>query len=268
MFELKRKNEGTIGVFSTFVNGFAVGTGGLTESAAKKAGFDIVTEVASGPDRHPGGMPGASDLNVKLIFEKETGIILGGQVWGGISVGELLNSISAAITGKMKADEIATFQMGTHPALTASPIAYQLVNAAENALSKTKRQKVLLVDDDHDFVTVIKAVLSGQPYTVDVAYNKKEAMNKIEAEKPDLLLLDIMMENVDDGFTICRQLKSDPDYWHIPIISMSAIAKETGISPEIGEHFNVDDFIDKPVKAKELLQKIETFLKKKERQYS
>lgn len=268
LFELKRKNEGTIGVFSTFVGGLAVGTAGLTESAAKKAGFDIVTEVASGPDRHPGGMPGASDLNVKLIFEKETGIIIGGQVWGGVSVGELLNSISAAITGKMKADDIATFQMGTHPALTASPIAYQLVNAAENALSKTKRQRVLVVDDDHDFVTVIKSILSGQPYIVDVAYNKEEAMDKIEAEKPDLLLLDIMMENVDDGFTICRQLKSDPDYWHIPIISMSAIAKETGISPEIGEHFNVDDFIDKPVKAKELLQKIETFLKKKERQYS
>ena len=163
----------------------------------------------------------------------------------------------------MKADDIATFQMGTHPALTASPIAYQLVNAAENALSKTKRQRVLVVDDDHDFVTVIKSILSGQPYIVDVAYNKEEAMDKIEAEKPDLLLLDIMMENVDDGFTICRQLKSDPDYWHIPIISMSAIAKETGISPEIGEHFKVDDFIDKPVKAKELLQKIETFLKKK-----
>lgn len=262
LFELKRKNEGTIGVFSTFVGGLAVGTAGLTESAAKKAGFDIVTEIASGPDRHPGGMPGASNLHVKLIFEKDTGVILGGQVWGGVSTGELLNSISAAITSRMKADDIATFQMGTHPALTASPIAYQLVNAAENALSKTKRQKVLLVDDDHDFVTAMKALLSGQPYTVDVAYNKEEAMKKIEAEKPDLILLDIMMDSVDDGFTICQELKSDPEHWHIPIVAMSAIAKEKGISPGIGEHFKADDFIEKPVKAKELLEKIETFLKK------
>jgi len=262
LFELKRKNEGAIGVFSTFVAGLAVGTAGLTESAAKKAGFDIVTEIATGPDRHPGEMPGVSDLHVKLIFEKDTGIILGGQVWGGVSVGEILNSISAAITGKMKADDIATFQMGTHPALTASPIAYQLVNAAENALRKTKRQRVLLVDDDHDFVTALMALFSGQPYAVDVAYNREEAMKKLEAEKPDLILLDIMMESVDDGFTICQQLKSDPEYWNIPIIAMSAIAKEMGISPGIGEHFKADDFIEKPINAKELLEKIETFLKK------
>ena len=72
-------------------------------------------------------------LKVKLVFEKSTGVILGGQVVGAESAGELINAISACIQRKMTADEIAVFQTGTHPALTASPIAYQLVNAAEMA---------------------------------------------------------------------------------------------------------------------------------------
>lgn len=263
LFELKRENEGTIGVFSTYVGGLAIGTAGLTESAAKKAGFEIVTEASSGPDRHPGIMPGASDLHVKLVIERNTGALLGGQVRGGVSTGEILNAISAAITGGMKVDDIVTFQMGTHPALTASPIAYQLVNAAENALSKIKRWKVLMIEDDHDFIDAVMAILSGQFYAVDFACTREDAMKKIESEKPDLILLDIMLEKVDDGFTICRELKSDPEYCDIPIVAMSAIAKEAGLSPGIGEHFKADDFIEKPVRAEELLDKIEIHLNRR-----
>lgn len=260
LFYLKRKNEGTIGVFATMVNGLTVGTAGLTEVAAKKAGYDVIAEVASGPDRHPGGMPGCSELYVKLLFEKKSGKLLGGQVRGGVSGGELLNAISAAISAGMIADDVATFQMGTHPALTASPIAYQLVNAAENAVSHIRKPRILMVEDDHDFVIAIKAILSSQPYTVDVAYNRQEAMKKIESEKPDLLLLDIMLDEVDDGFTICRELKSDPEYWSIPILAMSAISKEAGLDPGLGEHFQADDFLAKPVKAMELIEKIKKHL--------
>lgn len=138
LFELKRQNKGAIGVFSTIIGDLAIGVAGLTENAAKKAGFDIVKGMASAPDRHPGVMPGASELNVKLIFLRDTGVLVGGQVWGGVSAGELLNAISTSISGRMKADEIAMFQMGTHPALTASPIVYQIVDAAENALRKMR----------------------------------------------------------------------------------------------------------------------------------
>ena len=74
-------------------------------------------------------------MKVKLVFNKKTGEILGGQIRGGKSAGELANTISACIQKKMTADDIATFQLGTHPAVTASPIAYQLVNAAELALN-------------------------------------------------------------------------------------------------------------------------------------
>jgi CheY-like chemotaxis protein len=160
----------------------------------------------------------------------------------------------------MSAENIATFQMGTHPALTASPIAYQLVNAAENALSKIKRPRILMVEDDPDFVEATMAILSSQPYSVDAAYNRKEAMEKIEADKPDLILLDIMLENVDDGFKVCQEIKSDPEYWNIPVIAMSAIAEKAGVSPGLGEHFKADYFIEKPIKAPELLGKIKEFL--------
>lgn len=136
LFELRRQNEGALGVFSTIVGDLVIGTAGLTERAAEEAEIGVITGVATASDRHPGVMPGASELHVKLLFSKYTGVLVGGQVWGSVSAGELLNVISACISGKMTADEMATFQMGTHPALTASPIAYQLVNAAEGALSK------------------------------------------------------------------------------------------------------------------------------------
>jgi len=260
LFDLKRKSDGAIGVFATVVNGLTVGTAGLTESAARNAGYETVTEIASGPDRHPGGMPGMSNLNVKLVFDKKTGRILGGQVWGGNSGGELLNAIAAQITAGMKADDIARFQIGTHPALTASPIAYHLVNAAEKAMSLIETPSILIVEDDRDFVGALTAVLSGQPYDLTVAHTREEAMAKLAEKKPSLILLDIMLDHVDDGFTICRELKADPQYWDIPIIAMSAISRDAGIDPGIGDHFKVDDFLTKPVKAKDLMEKIEQYI--------
>jgi len=73
-------------------------------------------------------------------------------------------------------------------------------------------------------------------------------------------LLDIMLDEVDDGFTICRELKSDPEYWSIPILAMSAISREAGIDPGLGDHFKADDFLEKPVKAVDLIEKIRKHL--------
>ena len=97
-----------------------------------------MTGEASAPDKHPGCMPDTHDLTVKLVFDAHTDVILGGQAYGGVSTGEMANFIGALIQQKARADEIATFQIGTHPALTASPIAYQVVNAAEDALRKQR----------------------------------------------------------------------------------------------------------------------------------
>jgi len=136
LFGLKRRNEGVIGSFATIIGDSGIGLAGLTETAAKGAGFDVVTGEVKTPDKHPGSIPGATEFRVKLVFEKTTQEILGGQVCGGITVGEVVNVLSALIQNKMTANAVATFQYGTHPFFTPSPIPYPIVNAAEVALTK------------------------------------------------------------------------------------------------------------------------------------
>ena len=139
LFGPRRVNMGVIGVYSTLLGDTAFAAAGLTETSAKESGFRIVVGEAEAVNRHPGCMPGAESMRVKLIFEAGSRVILGGQVSGARSGGELINAISACIHQRMTADDIATFQTGTHPALTASPIAYQLVNAAEMAIAASWR---------------------------------------------------------------------------------------------------------------------------------
>ena len=134
----RRRNQGTIGVFGTMIADTAMGVAGLTERAAKNFGFDLVTAEAAAVDRHPGAMPGARELQVKLIFDRSSGKMIGGEACGGITAGEIANVMAQAIAGGMTADEIAAAQIGTHPALTASPLVYQIVNAAEEAVVKLR----------------------------------------------------------------------------------------------------------------------------------
>ena len=138
LFSVRRANAGVIGVYSTILGNTAFAAAGLTERAARDAGYRVMVGQAEALNRHPGCMPGAENLKVKLVFEAGTGVILGGQISGAASGGELINAVSACISKRMTADDIATFQAGTHPGLTASPISYQLVNAAEAALASAK----------------------------------------------------------------------------------------------------------------------------------
>lgn len=138
LFGKRRENNGVVGVFSTVVGDKAFGMAGLSEKIARECGYETAIGQAESPNRHPGGMPGMAKMKVKLVFNKKSGEIIGGQVRGGHSVGEIANTISACIQKKMTADDIATFQLGTHPAVTASPISYQLVNAAELAIKDMK----------------------------------------------------------------------------------------------------------------------------------
>ena len=136
LFGVRRENIGTVGVWSTCVGDLAMGTAGLTETMAKDRGYDTVAATIEGPNRHPGLMPGAANTVMKLVFERHSGAILGGQVAGDAAAGEIINALSACIQSRMTAEHIAMFQTGTHPALTASPIAYPLVNAAEMAIAQ------------------------------------------------------------------------------------------------------------------------------------
>jgi NADH oxidase (H2O2-forming) len=134
VFHTRHKNPGAVGVFSTIIGERAFACSGLTERAARQEGYDVVLGESTAPDTHPGGMPGSVSTRVKLLFSKGNGVLLGGGISGGKSAAETANVISACIQNRMTACDVALFQMGTHPALTASPIVYQLVNAAELAI--------------------------------------------------------------------------------------------------------------------------------------
>lgn len=128
-----------------------------------------------------------------------------------------------------------------------------------------KMAKILIIDDDPNFVEATKAILESKSYKVVAAYDKNEGMEKINSEKPDLILLDIMMKKLDDGFTLCYKLKHDPELKKIPVLAISAITEETGLkfsSETDGEYFEADDYVEKPVKTDDLLERIEKLLKK------
>lgn len=133
---LLKANKGTISAFSTKVFDTAFGAAGLTESQAKKEGFNLITGEFSTMDRHPGSLPGSKTTKIKLIFSRCSGVILGAQLSGGDNVGEMINILSLAIQKGATAAELNTFQVATHPLLTASPVAYPINSASMNALSK------------------------------------------------------------------------------------------------------------------------------------
>ncbi len=138
IYQLKvvRENKGTIAIYATYINGLVLGSAGLTEISAKKEGFEIVVGQTEGSDKHPGSLPGSQNVKIKLIFSRQSGIIMGGQVCGGISAGEIINIIGMAIQQRVAISELETLQMATHPYLTAAPTKYPVVLAAQDALTK------------------------------------------------------------------------------------------------------------------------------------
>lgn len=138
LYQLKviRENKGTIAIYSTYIDGLVLGSAGLTENSAIKEGFEIVTGQASVKDKHPITLPLASDIKVKLVFSRQSGILLGGQVAGGFSCGEMINLIGVAIQKRMSATELETLQIATQPYLTSAPTMYPIVVAAQDAIGK------------------------------------------------------------------------------------------------------------------------------------
>lgn len=129
---------GTIGIYSTAIGETGFGAAGLTEAVAEKEGLEVVTGSFTGIDRHPGHIEDTHKQMVKLIVSKDSGIILGGEVIGGKSTGELVNIIGFIIQNRMTITHLLTSQIGTHPLLTASPAGYPLIKAAEAVEQKLK----------------------------------------------------------------------------------------------------------------------------------
>lgn len=132
--------SGTIAIYSTAVGNTGFGTAGITEARAKEEGIDSITGTFEGVDRHPGNLPDAHKQLVKLIAARQSGVIIGGEVIGGLSAGELTNVLGLIIQNRMTVNSLLTSQIGTHPCLTASPAGYPLIKAAEQIAFKIRNR--------------------------------------------------------------------------------------------------------------------------------
>lgn len=127
-----------------------------------------------------------------------------------------------------------------------------------------RKAKILLVDDDADFIESTKMVLESKPYEIITAVNGDEAIRKAKAEKPDLILLDVIMP-VEDGFSAAEHLKKDQGLSSIPVVMLTSYASKgtgTSIPRSRGMELEYEDYIDKPVSPQDLLAVVEKHLKK------
>lgn len=127
------------------------------------------------------------------------------------------------------------------------------------------KKKILLVDDEADFVDATKFILESKGgYDVVVAYDGVEGLEKTKSEKPDLIILDVMMPN-KHGYKMCEELKASEEYCDIPIVLLTSVAshiKDTEYTHRMGMETEADDYIEKPVNPDELLKTINFHLTK------
>jgi len=127
------KNNGALACLSTSVDGLMLGSVGLNEKSVHQK---TVAGISQCPSHHPGSLSNTHLITLKLIFSKSEGLLLGGQVMGPESAGEIVNIIALAIQKRATVHELSTLQVATHPLLTPAPTVYPLVTAAQLALSK------------------------------------------------------------------------------------------------------------------------------------
>lgn len=121
--------------------------------------------------------------------------------------------------------------------------------------------KILVVDDDPDFVEIMRTILERHGYKVITAANGKQALDQVKAAHPDLMLLDIMMSTVLDGLNVSEQLAQDPDAKYMPVIMVSSIADtpHANLFP-MEEQPHMDAWLSKPVDPNTLLNKVAELL--------
>jgi DNA-binding response OmpR family regulator len=120
------------------------------------------------------------------------------------------------------------------------------------------KRRILLVDDEEDLVKTVTFRLEANGYEVASAYNGMDAVEMVRKNKPDLVILDLMLPKMD-GYKVCGLLKKDSRYADIPVIMFSARAQEADI--KMGEELGADAYITKPFEPQALLSKIGELLK-------
>jgi DNA-binding response OmpR family regulator len=121
------------------------------------------------------------------------------------------------------------------------------------------QKKILVVDDEVDLVETIRFPLEMEGFNVLVSYNGEDALNQARKEKPDLILLDLMLPKLD-GYKVCRLLKFDERYKHIPILMLTAKTQEK--DKLLGKETGANEYITKPFDIDELMKKVKVYLSK------
>ena len=126
---------------------------------------------------------------------------------------------------------------------------------------------ILLIDDDEDFLEINRHILEPRGYRVVCCTDPKDAWQRMAREKPALVITDLMMSNLDSGFSFSKQIRQDPRFADVPIIIATAVTSQVGLdfrprTPEDLKAMCVDAYVDKPIPPKELLAKVAELLAK------
>jgi two-component system alkaline phosphatase synthesis response regulator PhoP len=126
---------------------------------------------------------------------------------------------------------------------------------------KVDRKRILVVDDEIYIVHILEFSLTMEGYNILTAFDGEEGLRVIEQERPDLVVLDIMMPKLD-GYEVCRRLRKDERFASLPVILLSA--KGRSIDREVGLQAGADDYITKPFSPRKLIEKIRELLEREE----
>ena len=126
---------------------------------------------------------------------------------------------------------------------------------------------ILIIDDDPDIVEAMRIILESRNHRVNISKSGEGGLKSAETDKPDLIILDVMMETISKGFEVARDLKKSQKNKNVPILMLTAIKERTGLDfkNEAGDEdwLPVDDYLEKPLEPQELLSKVEALLKEK-----
>jgi two-component system alkaline phosphatase synthesis response regulator PhoP len=125
-----------------------------------------------------------------------------------------------------------------------------------------EKKRILVVDDEPDFAAIVQGNLEKEGFDVEVAYNGVEGIEKVKANPPDAIVLDVMMPE-KDGYQMCAELKGDEQYADIPIVLLTAVASHvssTRYSHRDGMSTEADDYLPKPASAADITESIKGLL--------
>ena len=126
----------------------------------------------------------------------------------------------------------------------------------------TDKKRILVVDDEPDFCSIVQGQLEKEGFDVELAYNGVEGMKKVQTNPPDAIVLDVMMPE-KDGYEMCKELKADSNLCNIPVLLLTAVASHvtsTRYSHADGMSTEADDYIAKPASAEAISQSIRQML--------